>query len=133
MIQDSESNSPVRNIRWTLIDRWPLNEGLVESISDSIQVEMAKLPADSSKAVILFSAHSLPLKVRRKLKSLILRLFFPFSPCKLTLSIVCERLIQCRSLKVNRMKDEGWRNLSCGGHLHHEHLLASNRFFPASS
>lgn len=62
MVQESPDNSPVRNIKWTLIDRWPLNEGLIDSISDLIQLEMAKLPA-SCKAVILFSAHSLPMEV----------------------------------------------------------------------
>ena len=62
MIQQSCDKSPVRNIKWSLIDRWPLNEGLIDSISDLIQLEMSKLPS-SSKAVILFSAHSLPMTV----------------------------------------------------------------------
>lgn len=52
------------NILWSCIDRWPTHPGLVQAFAESIQSELAKFSEDvRDDVVILFSAHSLPLKV----------------------------------------------------------------------
>ncbi|XP_056003010.1 ferrochelatase, mitochondrial-like isoform X2 [Ostrea edulis] len=52
------------NILWSCIDRWPTHPGLVQAFVESIQSELLKFPdEDRDDVVILFSAHSLPLKV----------------------------------------------------------------------
>jgi len=49
---------------WSVIDRWSSHPLLVKVFADRIRTELAKFPKDVEKdAVILFSAHSLPLKV----------------------------------------------------------------------
>jgi ferrochelatase len=51
-----------QQVHWSLIDRWPLNQGLVQCFADLIQTKMKDLPAEvpSDRVVLLFSAHSLP-------------------------------------------------------------------------
>lgn len=50
-------------IRWSVIDRWPTHPGLVEAFAERITAELEKFPpAERDRVVILFSAHSLPLK-----------------------------------------------------------------------
>lgn len=51
-----------QQVRWSLIDRWPLNQGLIDSFVDLIQEKMKNLAADvpPHRVVLLFSAHSLP-------------------------------------------------------------------------
>lgn len=52
------------SLSWSLIDRWPLNSGLVDAFHDLVQRELDKLPVEVvNKTVILFSAHSLPMQV----------------------------------------------------------------------
>jgi len=49
---------------WSTIDRWPVNSGLVDAFAETIREEIAKFPeGDQDDVVLLFSAHSLPLKV----------------------------------------------------------------------
>lgn len=53
-----------KNIKWSVIDRWATNPLLVKTFADNIRKELDKFSADKRKdVVILFSAHSLPLKV----------------------------------------------------------------------
>ncbi|XP_037085125.1 LOW QUALITY PROTEIN: ferrochelatase, mitochondrial-like [Pollicipes pollicipes] len=50
-------------LRLSVIDRWPTHPGLARSFAANIHAELAKLPADArEKVVLLFSAHSLPLR-----------------------------------------------------------------------
>ena len=75
-LQKLPSTDALNQINWSLIDRWPLNQGLIESFSDLILQEMnqklasptpfpnASSGTSSKPPVLLFSAHSLPLSVR---------------------------------------------------------------------
>lgn len=75
ILQNQPAESKLNRIKWSVIDRWPLNEGLVLAISDLISQEMSKLPPEivsGNKMVLLFSAHSLPMKV-----SSVISVFFP--------------------------------------------------------
>lgn len=50
--------------KWSVIDRWPLHPGFIESVYERIAEGLAQFDvADRSKVVILFSAHSVPMKV----------------------------------------------------------------------
>eukprot|EP00914_Ancora_sagittata_P031797 GHVO01064451.1.p1 GENE.GHVO01064451.1~~GHVO01064451.1.p1 ORF type:complete len:425 (-),score=49.42 GHVO01064451.1:251-1348(-) len=52
------------SILWSLIDRWPTHPGLVQAFTECIEDELEKFPKeDRDDVVILFSAHSLPMKV----------------------------------------------------------------------
>lgn len=49
---------------WSVIDRWPTHPGLVNAIADRVKEGLMKFSEDvRNDVVILFSAHSLPLKV----------------------------------------------------------------------
>ncbi|GFR94006.1 ferrochelatase [Elysia marginata] len=49
---------------WSVIDRWPTHPGLVQAFAESIKTEISRFPKeDQDDVVILFSAHSLPMKV----------------------------------------------------------------------
>ncbi|KAF6021345.1 FECH [Bugula neritina] len=49
---------------WSVIDRWPTHPGLVKAFAQVIEEELAKFPDEvRDDVVILFSAHSLPMKV----------------------------------------------------------------------
>lgn len=51
------------SIKWSVIDRWSTNKYLVKTIAERIQDELKQFdPAVRSRVVILFSAHSLPMK-----------------------------------------------------------------------
>ncbi|PVF93211.1 ferrochelatase [Serendipita vermifera] len=51
-------------IKWSVIDRWPMHEGLVEAFTANIRKALSAFPPHRrSKAVLLFSAHSLPMSV----------------------------------------------------------------------
>ena len=55
---------PQGAINWSVIDRWPTHPGLVETFARNIEAKLAEYPEDVRKdAVILFSAHSLPMSV----------------------------------------------------------------------
>jgi len=52
------------NMVWSTIDRWPTHPGLVKAFAKCITDELAKFDEDvRDDVVILFSAHSLPMKV----------------------------------------------------------------------
>jgi ferrochelatase len=49
---------------WSVIDRWPNHQTHVAAVTETITAALAKFPADKQKdVVILFSAHSLPMRV----------------------------------------------------------------------
>jgi ferrochelatase len=50
--------------QWSLVDRWPVHPGFIEAMTETAREGLQRFePADRGKAVILFSAHSLPLDV----------------------------------------------------------------------
>lgn len=50
--------------KWSVIDRWPVWEGLIDAMAECTMAGLEQIPIeDRHKAVILFSAHSLPLSV----------------------------------------------------------------------
>ena len=59
----ADSTAAGSDIRWSFIDRWPTNEGLVQAFKEQIESELAKFEQPDD-VVLLFSAHSLPLSVR---------------------------------------------------------------------
>ncbi|MGH7526750.1 MAG: ferrochelatase [Gemmatimonadales bacterium] len=49
---------------WSLIDRWPVDTGFIAAMTDTVREGLSQFdPADRERAVLLFSAHSLPLDV----------------------------------------------------------------------
>jgi len=49
---------------WSLIDRWPIHPTFIEAVTTNIQTALADVPEDiKDETVIIFSAHSLPMKV----------------------------------------------------------------------
>ena len=57
-------DEPEGAIKWSVIDRWPIHEGLVEAFAQNIEKTLATYPKDRrDKVVLLFSAHSLPMSV----------------------------------------------------------------------
>ncbi|KAJ9145168.1 Ferrochelatase [Coniochaeta hoffmannii] len=51
-------------IRWSVIDRWPVHQGLVEAFAQNIEAKLAEYPEERrNQVVLLFSAHSLPMSV----------------------------------------------------------------------
>ncbi|KAK4231398.1 putative mitochondrial precursor ferrochelatase [Podospora fimiseda] len=51
-------------IKWSVIDRWPVHPGLVEAFAQNIEAKLLEYPEERrDKAVLLFSAHSLPMSV----------------------------------------------------------------------
>lgn len=76
----NKTNRLSSTIKWSVIDRWPVNEGLIkvtllsyfnmiyytllQAFVGNIQSELSKFPDDiRNDVVILFSAHSLPMSV----------------------------------------------------------------------
>ena len=52
------------SIKWSVIDRWPVHPGLVEAFAQNIKAQLDTYPAERrDRAVLLFSAHSLPMSV----------------------------------------------------------------------
>ncbi|XP_012287835.1 ferrochelatase, mitochondrial [Orussus abietinus] len=52
-----------QNMKWTIIDRWATHPLLVETIAERIKAELIQFPSNiRDDVIILFSAHSLPLK-----------------------------------------------------------------------
>ncbi|KAI9712111.1 MAG: ferrochelatase hem15 [Bogoriella megaspora] len=57
-------DNPEGAIKWSVIDRWPVHEGLVEAFAQNIEAKLAEYPEEKrDKVVLLFSAHSLPMSV----------------------------------------------------------------------
>lgn len=53
-----------KHIKWSVIDRWATNPFLVKTFADNIQKELNQFPENiRDDVIILFSAHSIPLKV----------------------------------------------------------------------
>ncbi|KAN0133968.1 ferrochelatase [Lactarius tabidus] len=51
-------------IDWSVIDRWGTHPGFVEAVAQNIESALAKFPEEKrADAVLLFSAHSLPMSV----------------------------------------------------------------------
>lgn len=51
-------------IKWSVIDRWPAHNGLVEAFAQNIERKLSEYPPERRDGVvILFSAHSLPMTV----------------------------------------------------------------------
>lgn len=49
---------------WSVIDRWPTHPGFIDAMARSVEAGLARLPAaEREHALLLFSAHSLPLDV----------------------------------------------------------------------
>ncbi|HET6779026.1 MAG TPA: ferrochelatase [Gemmatimonadales bacterium] len=49
---------------WSIIDRWPVHRGFIDAMTETVRDGLKEFePADRDRAVILFSAHSLPLDV----------------------------------------------------------------------
>ena len=54
----------------SFIDRWSMNSGLVNAFKQLIETEISKFPLERQKNVLLlFSAHSIPLRVNILLTS----------------------------------------------------------------
>ncbi|KAM0716278.1 hypothetical protein Q7P37_007723 [Cladosporium fusiforme] len=52
------------SIEWSVIDRWPTNEGLVEAFAQNIEATLKTYPEElRDSVVLLYSAHSLPMSV----------------------------------------------------------------------
>ena len=50
--------------QWSVIDRWPTHPAFVRAMAETIRQGLAAFPADErDETLLLFSAHSLPLKV----------------------------------------------------------------------
>jgi ferrochelatase len=50
--------------QWSIVDRWPVHPGFIEAMTETVRDGLAQFePAEREKALILFSAHSLPLDV----------------------------------------------------------------------
>jgi len=59
-----KARGDLQRFRWSSIDRWPTHAGLVKVFADNIRAKLAEFAAsDRHKAVLLFSAHSLPMTV----------------------------------------------------------------------
>ncbi|KAI8365076.1 ferrochelatase [Blakeslea trispora] len=51
-------------IKWSMIDRWPTHPGFIEAVTKKIEQKLAEYtPEERKDAVIMFSAHSLPMSV----------------------------------------------------------------------
>jgi len=51
-------------IEWSVIDRWPTHQGLIQAFAQTITEELEKFPPEvKDDVVIVFSAHSLPMSV----------------------------------------------------------------------
>lgn len=62
-----KNSSPLKGIKWSVIDRWPTHHLLVQTFADRIREQLDKFPKDKQNdVVLLFSAHSLPLKAVRR-------------------------------------------------------------------
>lgn len=49
---------------WSVIDRWPTQPGFISALAETVRQGLGQFPAgERDEALLLFSAHSLPLKV----------------------------------------------------------------------
>lgn len=62
-----KGKKPNLPIKWSIIDRWPTHHLLVKTFAERIKDKLQEFPEEKRKDVILlFSAHSLPLKAVRR-------------------------------------------------------------------
>ncbi|RWA14734.1 hypothetical protein EKO27_g344 [Xylaria grammica] len=62
--QRLEGKAGPGTIQWSVIDRWPVHPGLVDAFASNIENTLAEYPEERrSQAILLFSAHSLPMTV----------------------------------------------------------------------
>lgn len=55
------------SFKWSIIDRWPLHDGFVDAVIERMHERMLDFEeGDREKAVVVFSAHSVPMKVVEK-------------------------------------------------------------------
>jgi len=53
-----------QDVEWSVIDRWATHPGFIEAVAQNVEAALAKFSASTRKdAVLLFSAHSLPMSV----------------------------------------------------------------------
>lgn len=56
-----------KEFQWSILDRWPTHPGFIEAAASSVRAGLEHFPAEErSQVLLLFSAHSLPLKVVRR-------------------------------------------------------------------
>ncbi|KAI9498058.1 ferrochelatase [Zychaea mexicana] len=54
----------LEELDWSIIDRWPKHPGFIEAVAGRIEAKLKEYPAEErDDAIILFSAHSLPMAV----------------------------------------------------------------------
>jgi protoporphyrin/coproporphyrin ferrochelatase len=52
------------SFEWSLIDRWPVHQGFVAAMADTVRQGLQQYPPETrDQALLLFSAHSLPLHI----------------------------------------------------------------------
>jgi protoporphyrin/coproporphyrin ferrochelatase len=53
-----------RAFEWSIIDRWPVHDGFISAMTETVREGLDQFdPADRDRVLLLFSAHSLPLEV----------------------------------------------------------------------
>jgi ferrochelatase len=53
-----------RAFEWSIIDRWPVHDGFIEAMTETVREGLDRFdPVDRDRVLLLFSAHSLPLEV----------------------------------------------------------------------
>lgn len=58
-----KKRNDVSKMLWTSIDRWPTHQTFIKAVAENVKAELEKFPPSVQKdVVILFSAHSLPMK-----------------------------------------------------------------------
>lgn len=51
-------------VEWSVMDRWPTNQGLVDAVAQNIKSALERYPKEKRDGVVLlFSAHSLPIEI----------------------------------------------------------------------
>ncbi|AMD20113.1 HCL038Cp [Eremothecium sinecaudum] len=62
--REQQKVDPNHQIKWSVIDRWPTNRGLIKAFAGNIKKKLEEFPEEVRKNVIvLFSAHSLPMDI----------------------------------------------------------------------
>lgn len=62
-----ESKRLDANFQWSVIDKWNTHDGYIAAMAKQVEIGLQKFkPKDRDKAIIMFSAHSVPMKVVNK-------------------------------------------------------------------
>ncbi len=60
----AERTGLTKAFEWSIIDRWPVHDGFVAAMAETVRDGLEQFdPADRDRVLLLFSAHSLPLDV----------------------------------------------------------------------